>query len=119
MQTSLQQLHHVAAGGDHLQSSLLGLVCDVRLHRARYTLSVSSAVEVINSTAATVQLRPPLRVPDEQAKSNGAGRDLSETFITVASVKKSMPQSGPARGQPLPLSYTWPGSDDTCWGVAL
>ena len=53
-----------------MQHELLGLVCDVRLHRARNTLSVSSSVEVVNSTAADLLLRPP---PREASGQNDGG----------------------------------------------
>ena len=118
MQSSLQLLNDTAEQGGSQQGGLLGLVCDVKLHRARYTLSVSSAVEGVNWTAGNLELRPPSGGPSVHAQHEATV--LSSDSVTVPSIKRSVPRRGTAiRGQSLPLRFTYAGSDATCWGLVM
>ena len=58
--SSLQQLHRFpAASADEAPSGvppLLGICCDVSLRRAKYTLAVSSTVEIVNMTSSHIEV---------------------------------------------------------------
>ena len=88
----------------------MGLVCDVRLQRSRYTMVVSSAVEVDNAIDAVVEIE----VPKPAASRTAGGVDvqgaLSDRIVLP-------PCAGQA--QPLPLGMTAAGSADTCWSMRL
>ena len=87
--------------------NLLGLVCDVQLHRARYTMSVSSAVDVVNETGTTLEL-----TVERRADSTHSDHTQHEAeAVTIPPTKGS--------SQALPLSMTTAGSDEACWGAQV